>query len=1067
MSKFFIHRPIFAIVISIIIVLVGLISAVQLPIAQYPQISPPTVTVSTSYTGANSKVVNDTVAQVIEQQVNGTQGMDYMSSNSNDTGYYSLEVVFELGTDGDMDSVKVQNNVAIANATLPDAVKTMGVVTEKASDSMAYMFSMVSENGTYDRTFIKNYANIYLIDQLKRVEGVGGIEAFGDDYSMRIWVSPDKLAEVGLTVSDVAAAINEQNVQAPAGTVGALPAPAGQEKQFTGKIDGRLVSVEEFGNIILKATSDGHYVRLKDVAKMENGPQGYSIRALHNGVPAVGFGIQLTDDANTMVTIAEVRKIMAEAEKSFPPDLQVRPIVDSTNYIRNSIEEVVDTFVEALLLVVLVVFVFLQNARATLIPLLAVPVSLIGTFGSFIILDFSINTLTLFAMVLAIGLVVDDAIVVIENVEHHMRFGKMNPVDATERAMDEVQGPVVAIACVLAAVFVPVAFLGGMMGVLYRQFALTIAISMALSAFIALTLTPALCATILKADTYSEEADKSGPFSAFFIKFNELFEKCRLGYQRMVAWMIRRVKLAIIFIVIVCGVTAYLYKIVPSTFVPDEDQGYYLAYVALPEGTSLNQTQKTVDKVTEGIRGIRGVKDIMAITGFDIMSFGAKSNAATMFIGLSDWSERTDPGTNINAIIGQTFGVGKMVAPEALVLAFNPPSLPGLGTIGGWSCQMQDLSGHTDEELDIITKKIVAAANQRPELMGVRTTYKVNSPIYQYDIDREKVKQLGVNLNDVFTTMQVNFGGAQINDFNEFGRTYKVVLQSDYDFRDGVDKMRFAFVKSYTDGSLVPLNSLLTPSRSTAPSIISRFNGARSVNIQGSNAEGYSSGQAMLAIEEVIRENAPDGFNIDWDGQSREEKKSESSTSTVLALALIFVFLCLAALYESWSVPFAVLLSVPVGVCGALFSEFALGTVEAMMGMPNSGLQNSVYMQIGVIMIIGLAAKNAILIVEFAKVRTDAGMNPMKAAIEAAGLRLRPIIMTSFAFIIGCLPLVIATGAGAAARNGMGTAVVGGMLFATCIGVFVIPSFYIATEWVASKLGIRKEAKKKTSDDYL
>lgn len=1062
MSKFFIHRPIFAIVISLLIVIIGVLAAFQLPIAQYPQISPPSISVSTTYVGANAKTVNETVAQVIEQQVNGTQGMDYMSSTSSDSGRYSLNVVFELGTDGDMDAVKVQNNVAIANASLPDSVKSMGVTTSKSSNDMALMISLYSPNKTYDRVWMKNYADIYLLDKIKRVNGVGSVTVFGADHAMRIWVNPAKMAEMNITSADIVAAINEQNIQAPAGSVGAPPIPQGQEKQATGKIDGRLVTPEEFGNIILKATQDGQYVRIKDIARVETGAEDYNFGTTYNGMEALGFGVQLTSDANAMTTVAEVKEILAEAEKEFPPDLKAEQIVDSTKFIRASISEVVQTFVEALLLVVLVVFVFLQNWRATLIPLLAVPVSLIGTFIAFTFLGFSINTLTLFAMVLAIGLVVDDAIVVIENVEAHMAKG-LNPADATERAMDEVQGPVVAIAFVLAAVFIPVAFLGGMMGVLYRQFALTIAISMALSAFVALTLTPALCATILKPH---EKKDDEGVLGRFFAKFNNGFNKMRLSYQGVVGWFIGHIKLALVFTLIVCGLTGLLYKVVPSTFVPNEDQGYYAVAVNLPEGASLNQTEKVVAKLTPALQQVDGISSVLGIPGFDIMSFSGKSSAAAMFIGLDSWDERTTAETNINTIINKTFGVGAQVAPEARVIAFNMPALPGLGTIGGWQMELQDLSGHTDEELDQISKKILAAASQRPELQGTRSTYNINSPIYQYDIDREKVKAMGVSMSDVFTAMQVFYGGVQVNDFNEFGRTYKVVLQSDQSFRSDVDSMRFMYVRSNT-GANVPLDSLLKPRETTGPSSVSRFNAARSISIQGNAASGYSSGEAMNAIEEVVREVAPEGFGIEWSGQAREEKKSSSSTSQVLALAFVFVFLCLAALYESWSVPFAVLLSVPVGIFGALFSEYVLSMLAALDGLPNDGLQNSVYMQIGVIMIIGLAAKNAILIVEFAKIRVDAGMNPLKAAIEAAGLRLRPILMTSFAFIIGCLPLCTAAGAGAAARNGMGVAVVGGMLFATGIAIFIIPAFYVMTEYISAKFGIRKTEKKRTPTDYM
>ena len=1067
MSKFFIHRPIFAIVISLIIVIGGLISAFQLPIAQYPQIAPPTISVSTTYTGANAKVVNETVAQIIEQQVNGVQGMDYMNSNASDSGYYSLSVVFELGTDGDMDAVKVQNAVAVANPSLPDSVKTVGVVTSKSSNTMALMAALVSPEATYDSTWIKNYADIYLIDQIKRVDGVGSVQVFGADHALRIWLNPDRLAELNLTVSDVTNAINEQNIQAPAGTVGALPIRDQQEKQFTGKIDGRLVTVEEFGNIVIKTNSNGSMVHLKDVARIEKGAKQYAVFSDMNGMKnTIGFGIQLTEDANTMTTVAEVRKILEAAEKEFPPDLELRYIVDTTDYIGSSIKEVVETFVEALLLVVLVVFIFLQNWRATLIPLLAVPVSLIGSFIAFIILGFSINTLTLFAMVLAIGLVVDDAIVVIENVEHHMSTG-LTPVDATERAMDEVQGPVVAIAFVLAAVFVPVAFLGGMMGVLYRQFALTIAISMALSAFVALTLTPALCAMILKPVDYDAKKEKdSSILDRFFNKFNEKFNEMRISYQGVVGWFIGNAKYAVILIVVVVGLTGLLYKIVPSTFVPDEDQGYYAISVSLPEGTSINQTSITMDKVSTAVKGIDGVQNVMSITGFDIFSFGTKSNAGTMFIGLKNWDARTTPDTSVNAIIGKTFGIGAKVAPEAQVVAFNMPALPGLGNVGGWQMELQDLSGHTDEELNEISQKIVVAANQRAELQGVRSTFKVNSPIVQYDIDRDKAKSLGVQLSDIFNTMQIFYGGSQINDFNEFGRSYKVMLQADKAYRTAAEDMRFMFVRN-ASGEMIPLESLLTPKLSTAPSIVHRFNASKAVSFQGNAASGYSSGQAIAAMEEIVKQIAPAGFNIEWSGQAREEIKSGDSTGKVLALALVFVFLCLAALYESWSVPFAVILCVPVGIFGALFSELFMSLVETLTVGPNSGLQNSVYMQIGVIMLIGLSAKNAILIVEFAKARADMGMNPLKAAIEAAGLRLRPILMTSFAFIIGCLPLAIASGAGAAARNGMGVAVVGGMLFATFIGIFIIPAFYIITVRFADMVGWNKKHKKEHDKKFV
>lgn len=1060
MAKFFIHRPIFAIVIALIITLVGILAAIQLPIAQYPQISPPTISVSTNYTGANAAVVNETIAQVIEQQVNGTDGMDYMSSNSDDTGRYSLDVVFEVGTDGDMDSVKVQNNVAVANPSLPSDVQRVGVTTRKSSRDMALFLSMYSPTGEYDRAFMKNYADIYLMDEIKRVDGVGDVQIFGSDYSMRIWLNPDKLAEYNLTVAEVSAAINEQNLQAAAGTIGSMPLANGQEKQYTGKVQGRLTEIEQFANIILKANSDGTFVYMKDVARIEPGQKANNVVAKYNGYPAVGFGIQLTSDANAMTTVRAVQDIIDRQRPNLPPNLYINQIFDSTDYISASIEEVVHTFVEALLLVVFVIFIFLQSWRATLIPLLAVPVSLIGTFTAFTILGFSINTLTLFAMVLAIGLVVDDAIVVIENVEHHMEEG-LTPVDATERAMDEVQGPVVAIAFVLAAVFVPVAFLGGMMGVLYRQFALTIAISMALSAFVALTLTPALCAMILKP---KDPNAKKGIFDKFFDAFNNWFERTKNGYVGIVAGLIKVSKLTIVFLLIVGGVTWLIYQRLPSTFVPEEDQGYFITAISLPEGTSMNHTVETIDKLGGAVmQKMPGLQSCMMITGFDILSGGAKPSSGVIFCGLHSWDKRD---ASVNDCIKTMFGLGAMVTPEAQVIAINPPALPGLGNIGGWSLQLQDMAGHTDEELDAITKRIVAKANQRPEMQGVRTTFNIASPTVEYEIDREKIKLLGVSISDVFTALQVNFGGMQVNDFNKFGRTYKVMLQSDVLYRSEAECARFVFVKG-SSGQMVPLNSLVTPRYSTGPTQISRFNAARAVTIQGSAGAGYSSGQAMAAIEEIVKEEAGVGFNIEWSGQSREEKKASSSTAQVLALALVFVFLMLAALYESWSVPFAVLLSVPTGILGAVFSEFFMSMVEATAGQPNAGLQDSVYMQIGIIMIIGLAAKNAILIVEFAKVRVDRGMDPIKAALEAAGLRLRPILMTSFAFIIGCLPLAMAAGAGSAARNGMGVAVIGGMLFATTLGIFIIPVLFVITEYVAKKLGFMKQEKQKTSIDYM
>lgn len=923
-----------------------------------------------------------------------------------------------------------------------------GVTTKKSSSDMAYMVSLYSPNGTYDSTFLKNYADIYILDDLKRISGVGDVSTFGSDYSMRIWLDPDKLSNYGLTVSDVKSAIQEQNVQAPAGMVGQLPAPDNQEKQYTGRIEGRLSTPEEFGNIILKSGSGGSFVRLKDVARVETGAKTNSMISEVNGSPAVGFGVELTSDANAMQTIQKVKQVLAKASKNFPRDIEYKTIIDNTEYISESIKEVAKTFAEALLLVVLIVFIFLQNWRATLIPVLAIPVSLVGTFASFEILGFSINTLTLFAMVLAIGLVVDDAIVVIENVEKHMAEDHVGPKEATRSAMKEVQGPVVAIACVLASVFVPVAFLDGMTGVLYKQFALTIAVSMALSAFVALSLTPALCSLLLKQE---DKQDYKGIPGKFFCWFNGWFDRMRDRYTGAAGWWISHARLALAFLLIVCGLTGICYHLLPSTFVPDEDQGYFLVSVHMPEGTSLNRrTDTMMNDIVSDIRKVDGVSAVMKASGYDITVSANKSNSGTCFVSLTPWSERMGRDQSVSSIVAKVNGIGRK-HPDASVSAFTTPTLPGLGMVGGWTMELQDLSSHSDEELNEITQKIIAAAAKRPELSGVHTTYQITSPVYQYDLDRDKIKNYGVSLSDVFTAMQVNYGGYQVNDFNSFGRTYKVMLQADSRYRNDVDGLKFIFVKS-ASGSMVPLENLLKPKVTTAPSIISRFNGKRSVSIQGSTASGYSSGQALSAMEEVVRETAPDGFAVEWSGQSREEKNSSSSMSKVMVLALLFAFLCLAALYESWTIPYAVLLSVPSGIFGAFFTEYLLRIMERALGITNAGLQDSVYMQIGIIMIIGLAAKNAILIVEFAKVRTDAGMDVIEAALEAASMRLRPILMTSFAFIIGCLPLAAAGGAGAAARNSMGTAVVGGMIFATALGIFLVPAFFVVMEKLSTSL---------------
>lgn len=1050
MANFFINRPIFAIVLSVFITLIGGIAAFNLPIAQYPQISPPTISVSATYQGANAEDVDQAVAQIIEQQVNGVDGMALMSSTSTDAGSYSLSIQFETGKDADIAAVQTQNRLSEANPSLPGSVQTSGITARKSSQDMSLIFSLYSENDMYNVNFLTNYGKIYLMDDIKRIKGVGDVSEFGSDYGMRIWLQPEKMAQLGISPSDVTAAIEKQNKQAPAGGIGKAPSVAEQEFQYTTRVKGRLSDVKEFENIIILAKSDGALVRLKDVARVEFGSKDYTYVTNVNGHSAAGFAVKLTNDANALETIGNVKKVLDEAAKNFPDGIKYKTIVDSTKFISESMTEVAKTFVEALLLVVLVVFVFLQSVRATLIPLLAVPVSLIGTFGAFVILGFTINTLTLFAMVLAIGLVVDDAIVVIEAVEHHIRYSGLSPLEATKKAMSEVSGPVVAIAFVLASVFIPVAFFGGMMGVLYKQFALTIAVSMALSAVVALSLTPALCTLLLK--PYDPNAH-SGVVGRFFSSFNTWFERKTEGYGFELKKLTGQVKLCMALLAVVLILVGTLYYKVPSTFVPEEDQGYYIASISLPEAASLNRTSKTVNSFAQTLQALPGSGDAMALSGMDLIGGGAKSSAGVLFAGLKPWSERTTPDVQIGAKVGQTFMLGSEL-PEATVIAFNPPALPGLGMMGGFSMYLEDRGGGSLTQLEEVTEKFIEAAKKRPEIGQITSSFKANTPGYEFEVDREKAETMGVSVDDVFTALQVFLGGTEVNDFNKFGRTYKVIVQAETSYRSDINATRYLYVKN-SNNTMVPLNTLLKPKKVSAPATITRFNGVKAVQISGSPASGYSSGQALEALEAVAKETLGSGYSYEWSGQSREEKQSSNRAPILFGLALIFVFLCLAALYESWSVPFAVLMGVPLGIFGAFLFQYV------------RNLENSIYMQIGLVMLIGLAAKNAILIVEFAKARVDKGMEPVQAAIEAAKIRLRPIIMTSLAFIIGCLPLVIATGAGAGARNSMGTAVVGGMLVATIFGIFVIPVCFVVVEKITEKIDSWRKAGKPASPPVL
>ena len=1040
MAKFFIDRPIFAIVVSIFIVLGGLIAGFNLPIAQYPQITPPTINVSANYNGANAEVVEQSIAQVIELQVNGTEGMVTMDSTSADNGVYSLNVKFELGKDADLASVQTQNRVTQANAQLPTEVTSSGIVTKKATPDHAMIFALWSPNGTYDRGFMKNYGSIYLVEELKRVKGVGTIQEFGSDYAMRIWLQPDKMAQLGVTTTAIAAALKDQNVQAPVGAVGQNPSAGKQDFQYTARVKGRMETPDEFGQIIIRSQSDGSIVRIKDVARIEMADKDYLFAAFSNGMPSVGFSIQLASDANALDTIRECSAILERASQSFPADMKYGTVVDNTRFVRESLIEVAKTFFEALLLVMLIVFIFLQSWRATLIPMLAVPVSLLGTFGAFLLMGFSINTLTLFAMVLAIGLVVDDAIVVVEAVEYHMRFNGLPPREATYKAMEDVSGPIVAIAFVLASVFIPVAFFGGTVGVLYKQFALTIAVSMALSAVVALSLTPALCAMLLQ--PHDPHAHK-GKIGHFLSRFTDWFEGLRDRYERGAVKVLFRAKFSLLLMPLLLVMAWGISGFVPSSFVPSEDQGYFVATVSLPEASSMRRTEEVANKIAEEIRKMPGVKQTMIVTGIDMLAGANKSSAAVIFTELTPWKERTAANLSVDSIVRNVIGMASRI-PEANTMAFNVPPLPGIGSLGGFSFILQDRSGHTPQELDEATKAFLAEARKRPEIAMIYSTFRTDTPGYKFDVDREKAKKLGVPVSGVFNTLQAFLGGLQVNDFNRFGRTYKVVMQADAPYRQGVEDLRTLYVESNT-GVMIPLSTLVQAVPVNNPTAFKRFNGFRSVLIGGSPAPGYSSGQVIQALEEVAAQSLPQGYSYEWADQSREEKVSGGRTPILFGLALLFVFLCLAALYESWTVPFAVLLTVPTTIFGAFLFMFM------------RGLENSVYMQIGLVMLIGLAAKNAILIVEFAKIRVERGMPIREAAIEAAKLRMRPIIMTSLAFIVGVFPLVFASGAGAGSRNAMGTTVVGGMALDTALGIFVIPCLFVVVEEFSEWLQARRK----------
>ena len=1038
MARFFIDRPVFAIVLAIIITLLGAIAGFSLPIAQYPNITKPRISVSTNYVGASADIVEKAVAQTIEQKVSGVENMLNMSSVSTSSGEYSLNVEFNLEKNADIASVEVQNRVSQATSSLPSEVSGYGVTTAKESAETIMYFGLYSPKNTYDAMFLRTYADANFLDAVKRVKGVSTVNEYGPEYAVRIWLNPEKMAQLGVTVTDVSNAIKAQNVQAAVGSIGNRPTTAEQERTYSASAQGRLNTPEEFGNVIIRS-NNGDNLKLKDIATIKEGPRNDLVTSKLNGGDSVVFPVSLTSDANAIETVKNIREVLKDAESRFPDDMKLVVIQDNTQFITESLEKVAHTFVEALILVILVVFMFLGSWRATLIPILAVPVSLVGTFASFVILGFTINTLTAFAMILAIGLVVDDAIVVVEAVEHHIQENGMSPKEATYRAMNEVSGPVVAIAFVLSAVFIPVAFTGGTVGELYKQFAITISVSMMLSAIVALSLTPALCSLLL---VKKEEAPKG--FIGKAVKaFDDWFARTLAKYVKNVEGCIRKSKLILTCLAIVVICIGFLAKATPTGFVPNEDQGMTAVSIALPEGASSNRTEQIMAGLAQKMRKLPGVKNVMEVSGIDILSMGQKANAGLAVVTMEDYSQRSN---SVQDIIPMIFGMGAQI-PDATVMAFQPPSLPGASSTGTLSLYLMNLGGEDVNTMGERANEFLAACRKRPEIGMLYTTLNTNTPMYQFEVDRDKAQSMNVPVSTVYSALQAFLGGNEINDINNFGRTWKVVMQADEKYRTGVEDMRYFFVRS-NDGQSIPLNTLVKPLPKNSSVVMTRFNGASAIKISGDPASGYSSGQAMAAIEEVAKEVLPNTYTYEWTGQSLDEIEAGSRSTQIFIISLIFVFLCLAALYESWTIPLAVLLSVPSAVFGCFLVQYA------------RGLQNDVYMQIGLITLIGLAAKNAILIVEYAKMNMEQGMDVVHAAIEAAHVRLRPILMTSFAFILGCLPLAIATGPGAGARVSMGNAVVGGMTIATLFGIFLIPVLFVVVERFFSR-------KKKNPDDNV
>lgn len=1033
MTKFFITRPIFASVLSIIIVLAGLAASFQLPIAQYPQIAPPTVMITATYPGASADTLTKTVAAPIEEQLSGVDNLLYFNSSADSSGTLTITATFEVGTNVDQATFNVSNRVNIASPRLPEEVRRNGVVVQKRSNDILLVTMLTSKDPKHDRLFLSNYATLNVVDEFKRVKGVGDVTVFGgQDYAMRIWLRPDRMAQLGVSTSDVAAAINAQNNQYAAGKIGQEPAPAGQQIVYTVTAKGRLVDPAEFANIIVRADGPKGVLYLKDVARIELGAQTYNVASALNGKPGVAIAIFLQNGANALDTAAAIKAKTEELRPRFPAGMETTIPYDTSDFVKATIEEVFKTFGEALVLVVLVVFLFLQSWRATLIPLIAVPISLIGTFAGLYIFGFSINLLTLFAMILAIGIVVDDAIVVLENTERLMSEEGLDPFPAAVKSIHQVSAAVIAIVLVLCAVFVPVAFQGGIAGELYRQFAVTVAIAVVISGVVALTLTPALCAMILK---------KSHGENAFFRKFNQGFGGLTKFYTDTVNLTLHhKIIGAIVFSAIIAAVVL-LFKIVPGGFVPPEDQGYVVTVVVMPDGATLSRTVKTTENIRKEIAKDPAVAHEFAVNGFELLTGANKTNAATMFVRMTDWKERT---TSAEQIVGKLFGIG-MSQPDGMAFAVNPPAIRGLGSAGGFEVYVQSQRETDPIKLAAVMNNFMDAMRADPTLTGINSFFRPTVPQLMIEVDEAKAISQNVKIADIYATLQSTMGSFYVNDFNRTGRTYRVQLQAEPQFRMKPEDLGKVYVRSQPtvdnpNGNMIPLSALSKVKNIVGAEQLERYNGLLSAKVFGGGAPGVSSGDAIKAVERIAKANLPDGYQIAWTGQAYQEKRTGSAALFAFGFAIIMVFLILAAQFETWALPLAVIMAVPFALAGALTAVLF------------RGMNNDIYFQIGLITLIGLAAKNAILIVEFASQKMEEGMPIAEAALEAARLRFRPIVMTSMAFILGIVPLVFATGAGAAARQSMGTGVLGGMLLATFVATIFIPLFFT---WLSNKNTVR------------